>query len=327
MSGSAIADTAGLGTVELKAMRNEGYDDDFAVGITLASSTLGPIIPPSINMVIYAVLADVSIGRLFMGGFGPGAVMGLCLMAAVYVSARKRNYPRAPRPTPAKMLGIFGRAVPALLTPVILLGGLFAGIFTPTEAAAVAALYALAIGMFWYHAMDARGLYGACVNAVQVTASAMFIVAMASVFAWTLAREQIPQNAAAAFLSLTNDPWSVLVIINIVLLVAGCFLDPVSAMIILMPILLPIQRQLGFDPVHYGVMIVLNLTIGNITPPVGMCLFVGSAVSGLPMHRVVQAVLPFLAVLLVALVIVTFVPLTVTFLPDLVMGPAPRAGH
>jgi tripartite ATP-independent transporter DctM subunit len=320
MSGSAIADVAGLGTVEIKAMRDEGYEGEFAVGITLASSTLGPIIPPSINMVIYAVLTNVSVGRLFMGGFGPGLVMGLCMMLLVYVLARRRNYPWSPRPTASAFASIFGHALPALLTPVILLGGLFAGIFTPTEAAAVAALYALAVGVLWYRAMGVRGLYDACVNAFHVTASAMFIVAMASVFAWALAREQIPQTAAAAFLSVTQEPWLVLLVVNVVLLIAGCFLDPVSAMIILMPVLLPIQGALGFDPVHFGVMVVLNLTIGNITPPVGMCLFVGTAVSGLSMERVVRGVAPFLGILLVALAVVTYIPQTVTFLPDLLMG-------
>lgn len=321
MSGSAVADAAGMGTIEIAAMREHGYDDDFSVAVTTASATIGPIIPPSINMVVYAFLAEVSVGRLFLAGFVPGALMGVALMVLVHAYSVRRGYPKAPPATLRQLTISCLRAVPAMLTPVILLGGIFLGVFTPTEAAVVASLYALLLGVFGYRAITLRQFYEVCVDTVRVTATTMFIIAMASVFAWVMAREQIPQTAAAYLLTVTTNEYVVLLLINVVLLVAGCFLDAVSAIIILVPVLLPLQQQLGLDPVHMGLVIVLNLTLGNITPPVGMVLYVVSTVANVSLDRVIRAVLPFLIPLGVVLALVTYVPRLVLFLPDLVMGP------
>jgi tripartite ATP-independent transporter DctM subunit len=320
MSGSAVADAAGLGTVQIPAMKEAGYDEDFSTGLTVAAATIGPIIPPSINMVVYAFLAEVSIGRMFLGGFVPGVFMAVSLMAMVYVYAVRRRYPKGPRMGIREIATASLEAVPALLTPVLLLGGMFIGVFTPTEAAVVASVYALLLGWLWYRSIDLRGFYAACVGSLRITATTMFIMAMASVFAWALAREQIPQAAAGFVFSITENKVLVLLMVNIVLLIAGCVLDAVSALIILMPILLPIQKQLGVDPIHYGVMVVFNITLGNITPPVGMCLYVGSAVAQISLDRVVRATLPFLVPLLIVLAIITYVPQTVLLLPNAVMG-------
>ncbi|HEV8308659.1 MAG TPA: TRAP transporter large permease [Methylomirabilota bacterium] len=320
MSGSAVADAAGLGTVQIPAMKEAGYDEDFSTGLTVAAATIGPIIPPSINMVVYAFLAEVSIGRMFLGGFVPGVFMAVSLMAIVYMYAVRRRYPKGPRMGIREIATASLEAVPALLTPVLLLGGMFIGVFTPTEAAVVASVYALLLGWLWYRSIDLRGFYAACVGSLRITATTMFIMAMASVFAWALAREQIPQAAAGFVFSITENKVLVLLMVNIVLLIAGCVLDAVSALIILMPILLPIQKQLGVDPIHYGVMVVFNITLGNITPPVGMCLYVGSAVAQISLDRVVRATLPFLVPLLIVLAIITYVPQTVLLLPNAVMG-------
>ena len=321
MSGSAVADAAGLGAIEIAAMREHGYDDDFSVAVTAASATLGPIIPPSINMVVYAFLAEVSVGRLFLAGFIPGVLMGIAMMVLVHMYSVRRGYPKAPH-TLVQVLAACLRAVPAMLMPVILLGGIFLGIFTPTEAAVVASLYALLLGVLGYREVTIRKFYNVCVETLRTTATVMFIIAMASVFAWVMAREQVPQTAGAYLLTITTNKYVVLLLLNLVLLVAGCFLDAVSAMIVLVPVLLPLQQQLGLDPVHLGLVIVLNLTLGNLTPPVGMVLYVVSSVSNVSLDRVIRATLPFLVPLVIVLGLVTYVPWLVLFVPDLVMGPA-----
>jgi tripartite ATP-independent transporter DctM subunit len=321
MSGSAVADAAGMGTIEINAMREHGYDDDFSVAVTAASAVIGPIIPPSVNMVVYAFLAEVSVGRMFLAGFVPGVLMGISLMVLVHVYAVRRGYPKG-RPMTWRELGAsFLRALPAMLTPVILLGGMMAGVFTPTEAAVVAALYAMLLGIFGYRALTWRSFYEVCVGTARVTGSTMFIIAMASLFAWVMAREQIPQTAAAQVLSVTSNEYLVLLLVNLLLLLAGCFIDAVSAMIILVPVLLPLQQQLGLDPIQFGLVVVLNLTLGNLTPPVGMVLYVVSTVARVSVDRVVRATWPFLIPLVVVLGLITYVPRFVTLVPDVVMGP------
>jgi len=317
MSGTAVGDAAGLGTIELKAMRDAGYDDDFNIGVTLGSAAIGPIIPPSNNFLIYAFLADVSVARMFLGGFVPGVLMGLSLMALVHVFAIRRKYPKAPRQSLLGVLTEAVRAIPPMLTPVILLGGIFAGFVTPTEAALLACLYAFFLGVCVYRDADRRGICLALYETVKVTAATMFIVAMASAFAWALAREQIPQVITAQILSVTDNKYIVLLFVNIILLIAGCFLDAASAMMILVPILLPIQLAFGIDPIHFGLVVVFNITLGNLTPPVGICLFAGASVAGMSLDRVVRATIPFLVPLFIVLGLITYVPQLVTLLPSL----------
>jgi tripartite ATP-independent transporter DctM subunit len=318
MSGTAVGDAAGLGSIEIKAMRDHGYDDDFTVGVTMGSAVIGPIIPPSNNMIIYAFLANASVAKLFLGGFVPGVLMGLALMALVHIYSVRRKYPKTPRQSLLAILTVAGQAIPALLTPVILLGGIYSGLVTPTEAAVLACFYAFLLGVWVYRDADWRGIYLALFEAVKVTAATMFIVAMASGFAWVLSRERIPQVIAELMLSMTQNKYLILFLINIILLIAGCFLDAASAMMILVPILLPFQQMLGIDPIHFGIVVVFNITLGNLTPPVGICLFAGASVSGLPLDRVVRATMPFLVPLLIVLLLITYIPILVTFLPNLI---------
>ena len=317
MSGTAVADAGGLGTIEIKAMRDHGYDIDFAVGITAASSTIGPIIPPSLPMVIYGVMAGASIGQLFAAGFVPGLLMAVALMIMVAWYARRRNYPRDAAFS-LKVLGqTFVHAFLALLTPVIIIGGMMFGLFTPTEAAVAACVWALFLGAAVYRTLDLRRLMRVSFDTIETTAVVLFIVAAASIFAWILTTTRITEHFAEALLGITTDPWLVLILINLIMLVAGCFLETIAAITILVPVFLPIIEKLAIDPVQFGVIMVLNLMIGLLTPPVGMVLYVLSRVSGLPFERCVTATAPFLIPLLVVLALITFIPSLTLWLPTL----------
>ena len=317
MSGTAVADAGGLGTIEIKAMRDHGYDIDFAVGITAASSTIGPIIPPSLPMVIYGVMAGASIGQLFAAGFVPGLLMAVALMIMVAWYARRRNYPRD-AVFSLKVLGqTFVHAFLALLTPVIIIGGMMFGLFTPTEAAVAACVWALFLGAAVYRTLDLQRLMRVSFDTIETTAVVLFIVAAASIFAWILTTTRITEHFAEAVLGITTDPWLVLILINLIMLVAGCFLETIAAITILVPVFLPIIEKLAIDPVQFGVIMVLNLMIGLLTPPVGMVLYVLSRVSGLPFERCVTATAPFLIPLLVVLALITFIPSLTLWLPTL----------
>ena len=317
MSGTAVADAGGLGTIEIKAMRDHGYDIDFAVGITAASSTIGPIIPPSLPMVIYGVMAGASIGQLFAAGFVPGLLMAVALMIMVAWYARRRNYPRDATFS-LKVLGqTFVHAFLALLTPVIIIGGMMFGLFTPTEAAVAACVWALFLGAAVYRTLDLQRLMRVSFDTIETTAVVLFIVAAASIFAWILTTTRITEHFAEAVLGITTDPWLVLILINLIMLVAGCFLETIAAITILVPVFLPIIEKLAIDPVQFGVIMVLNLMIGLLTPPVGMVLYVLSRVSGLPFERCVTATAPFLIPLLVVLALITFIPSLTLWLPTL----------
>jgi tripartite ATP-independent transporter DctM subunit len=320
MSGSAVADAAGLGVVEMKAMRRHGYDDAFSGAITAASSTIGPVIPPSIIFVIYGVLAEVSIGALFLAGVIPGALMGLALMVQVYRIAKKRDYPKLPRATASEFWASLVRALLPLMTPVIIIGGMVAGIFTPTEASVVAVGYAFVLGAVVYRELTWRALLGALQTTAVQTATVMFITAVASVLGWALAQGRVPQQIAEGVLALTSQPWVVLLLINVLLLVVGCFMEIIAALLILTPILVPVINAVGIDPLHFGVVMTLNLMIGLITPPMGMSLFVVQQVAGVPFDRLVRAVAPFLIALVVVLLIVTYVPSLSLALPQAVMA-------
>jgi tripartite ATP-independent transporter DctM subunit len=317
MSGAAVADVGGMGAMEIKAMTDNGYDVDFSAAVTCASSTIAPIIPPSIGMVVYGVLASTSVGALFLGGFIPGVLLGVFMMVYSHITAIRRKYPVQPRARLRQIGSAFLRAIPGLLLPTILLGGIGVGVFTPTEAAVVAVFYALLLGVAVYRRLGVRDLTRILRETVDMTGIVVFVMTTASLFSWILAREQVPQRFAEFILSVTSSPASILFFINILVLVMGCFLDGISIMVIVVPIFLPILDQLGIDRVHFGVMLVLNTVIGLITPPVGVLLYATVAVAKISFERVVRATLPFLWPMLAALVVVTYVPEVVLFIPRL----------
>ena len=315
MSGTAIADAAGLGTIEIKAMKDHGYDTEFSVGVTAASATLGPIIPPSLPFVIYGMMANVSIGALFLGGIIPGAVMTIFMMLYVYYCARRYNMGRD-QAFRWKTLGVtFIAAVPALLTPTIIIGGMTFGWFTPTEAAIAASAWALILGIFLYRSMSLKQFYKVTMDTIETTASVLLIVAAASLFGWVLTTTHIAEQAADALLSVTNNRYIILVLINLLLLVIGCFLEPIASISILVPVLMPILVKVGIDPVHFGVVMTLNLMIGLLHPPLGMVLFVLSRIAKLSIERTTMAILPWLIPLMASLIVITFVPEVTLWLP------------
>lgn len=318
MSGSAIADAAGVGMMEVDAMVQEGYPKPFAAALSAATSTIGPIIPPSIPMVIYGSIAQVSVGALFLGGIIPGTMMGLAMMALVYVQALQRGYPREPRVALRGFIAALLAGIPPLLAPAILLGGIYTGFFTPTEAAAVAVLYALFLGMVIYREIGLKQLPKLLLRVVENTAMIMFIVTTASVFGWILAREQIPQTIAAAFLEVTRNPTLMLLILNVLFLILGMFMETLAIMLIFFPIVVPIIQAVGIDPVHFGVVAVLNLMIGLLTPPFGMLLFLMSGLTKLPMAEILRELVPYIVILIGCLLLISMVPQLVMFVPNLV---------
>lgn len=320
MSGTAVADAGGLGTIEIQAMRDAGYDDDFSCAITAASSVIGPIIPPSLPMVILAVAAEASIGRLFIGGIIPGAIMGLSLMVLVAYYAKKRNYPRMPKPTRATIWVAFKEAFGAILAPIILFFGIFSGVFTPTEAAVVAAAYSLVLGLFVYKELKWKDLPEIILQTIETTGVILALVMTASVFGWVLSVSQVPQHITRLLLSLSSSKFLILVVINIFLIFVGMFMEGTAAILILAPILIPVMMTMGIDQTHACMIMILNLMIGVVTPPVGIVLFVISNVAKVEFERVTKAIVPFLIPLFVSLILVTAIPALTTFLPNLFLG-------
>jgi len=318
MSGAAVADAGGLGTIEIKAMRDAGYDQEFAVGITAASSTIGPIIPPSLPMVIYGVMASVSVGQLFVAGLIPGLLMGLALMLMIFFLARRRGYQRDAAFSWSVLWQTFKRAIPSLFTPIIIVGGIMTGVFTPTEAAIAAVVYALFLGGVVYRILTWRRLFQVSMETIETTAVILLIVAGASIFAWILTSNQVAQQVVGLLGPLADNPVATLIIINVVLIIVGCFMETIAAITILVPVLLPLAVASGVDPVHFGVIMILNLMIGLLTPPVGMVLYVLSRVSNIPFERCMRGTLPFLVPLIVALLMVTFIPALSMWLPELI---------
>ena len=315
MSGTAIADAAGLGTIEIKAMKDHGYPIDFSVGVTAASATLGPIIPPSLPFVIYGMLAGVSIGQLFLAGVIPGIVMGVFMMATVTWYAHRRNYGRDAVFSWSGLARTSADAFLAMMTPVILLGGMTVGVFTPTEGAIVASAYALFLGLVWYRTLNWKMLAKITMDTIETTATVLLIVAAASIFGWLLTVTRVTDAVAAAVLSFTHTPWVFLLLANFLMLFLGCFLEPVAAITLLVPILVPICQKLGIDLVHFGVVIMLNMMVGLLHPPLGTVLFVLSRTARLSVERTTMAILPWLVPLFAALIVCTYVPEIVLWLP------------
>ena len=359
MSGTAIADAAGLGTIEIKAMKDQGYDLGFSVGVTAASATLGPIIPPSLPFVIYGMMANVSVGQLFVAGIVPGVVMAILMMLTVAYYAHKYHWGgdikfewgRLGKALlelalvigfPVVMWGLivaglpfnwaFGACVAGLLaadfkfkfdavlpimTPVLLIGGMTTGVFTPTEGAIAACVWALFLGLVWYRTLSWKMLVKVSMDTIETTATVMFIVAAASIFGWLLTATRVTDAVAAWVLAFTHSPWVFLLLVNLLMLFVGCFLEPTAAILILVPVLMPVVQQLGIDPVHFGLVMVLNLMIGLLHPPMGMVLFVLARVANLSIEKTTMAILPWLVPLLLSLLLITYIPSISLWLPRL----------
>ncbi len=318
MSGTAIADAAGLGTIEIKAMQDHGYSTEFSVGVTAASSTLGPIIPPSLPFVIYGMMGNVSIGALFLGGIIPGLVMTAFMMGYVYYCARKYGMGRD-QAFRWRTLGVtFIAAAPALLTPALIVCGMTFGWFTPTEAAIAACSWAILLGLFVYKSLSWKMFYKVTMDTIETTAGVLLIVGAASLFGWVLTTTQLTERMTESLLALTDNRYIILLLSNILLLVVGCFLEPIASISILVPVLMPVILKVGIDPVHFGVMMTLNLMIGLLHPPLGMVLFVLSRIAKLSIERTTVAIIPWLLPLLGSLVAVTFIPELTLWLPRMV---------
>lgn len=315
MSGTAIADAAGLGTIELKAMKDHGYPTEFAIGVTAASATVGPIIPPSLPFVIYGMMAGVSIGQLFLAGVIPGLIMGVTMMLTVAYYAHTRNYGTDAVFSWARLGKTFVEAFLAMMTPVLLVGGMTMGVFTPTEGAIAASAWALGLGLFWYRTLNWNLLVKISMDTIETTATVLFIVAAASIFGWLLTVTRVTDAVALWVLSFTQDPNMFLLLANLLMLFVGCFLEPTAAITLLVPILIPICQKLGIDLVHFGLVMVLNLMIGLLHPPMGTVLFVLSRVAKLSFERTTMAILPWLVPLIATLALCTYVPAVVLWLP------------
>ncbi len=319
ISGSAAAEAAAIGSVMIPAMRDEGYEEEFAGALTAASSTMGPIIPPSIPMILYGIIANVSIGALFLAGAVPGALLGAGFMALVWWYARRRAYPAGPRPGVREFATALKDALLALTMPGIILGGILGGVFTPTESAAVAAVYAFVLGVFVYREIAWSRLPALLAEAGLGTAVVMLVLGASELFGWILAAERVPVRLAEGVLAASQSPWMVLLLVNVLLFVLGIWLEPAPLLVILVPVLAPLAARVGIDPVHFGTVVVINAVIGLITPPVGASLFVVSSIGRIGVDRMSRAVWPFVAVATLVLLLVTYVPALSTWLPRLLL--------
>ena len=314
ISGSANADVAALGTALIPEMVNEGYDVEFSTAITVTSATVGPIIPPSISMVIYGSLANVSIGALFLGGIIPGILIGLFLIILVLIKSSFSHYPRTGRFSFKLIKSTFKDAILALVMPILIVGGILSGAFTPTEASAVAVVYAFVVGCFIYKGFKIKDLFKIVVKSVVVSASILIIISFTCVIGWIIAEVRIPQLLGEWLLSITDNKYLILMFINLILLLMGTTLDPSAGLILFTPILIPIAKLVGINPIHLGVIMVLNLTIGLTTPPVGTCLYIGSTISKLPVQKLFVAMIPYLISNIIVLLLITYLPQLVLFL-------------
>ncbi len=319
ITGAAVADTSALGSILIPAMTREKYDKDFSAAVTAASSTVGPIIPPSIPMVILGTVGELSIGALFLAGIVPGVMVGLSLLVVAYVISRRRNYPKEKIKSVRELLYGLKDAVLALLMPAIIMGGILGGIFTPTEAAVVAVVYAFVVSFLVYREIRWKDLPKLLIDSVVTTSIIMLVIANSAIFGWILANHQVPQTVAQIFLSISTNKWVILLLINLFLLFVGTFMETTASLIILTPILLPLAVKVGIDPIHFGLVMVLNLVIGLITPPLGVCLFVACGIAKITLEQIVRAILPFLIAAIAVLFIVTYVPELCLWIPRMIM--------
>lgn len=320
MSGSALADAGGLGQLEIKAMRDEGYDDDLCGGLTAASCIIGPLVPPSITMIIYGVIADQSIARLFLGGFVPGIILTFALMIMNYFICKKRGYKRAPKATMQERWVSFKESFWALLTPFIIIGGIFSGYFTPTEAAVIATCYSMGLGFFVYKELTVKGFVKDVIETIKISGVTVLMIMGVTFFGQVIAREQISMKIAEVFLTFGKSPLMVLVMINLLLIFLGTFIEALALQVLVLPMLIPVVVQFGIDPVFFGVLSTLNLMIGILTPPMGMALFVVSRVGKIPVSTITRGVIPLLIPIILTLVLLTIFPQIVLFVPNLILG-------
>ena len=319
ITGAAVADTSALGSILIPAMTEEGYDKDFSAAVTAASSTVGPIIPPSIPMVILGTLGELSVGALFLAGIIPGIMVGLSLLVVAYVISRKRNYPKEKVKSVRELFYGLKDALLALLMPAIIMGGILGGIFTPTEAAVVAVVYSFIVSFLVYREMRWKDLPKVLIDSVVTTSIIMLVIANSATFGWILANHQVPQIVAQVFLSISTNKWVILLLINLFLLFLGTFMETTASLIILTPILLPLAVKVGIDPIHFGLVMVLNLVIGLITPPLGVCLFVACGIAKITLEQIAKAILPFLIAVIAVLFIVTYIPELSLWIPRMVI--------
>ena len=322
ISGSAVADASALGSTLIPIMRKRGYDDDYSVNVTVSSATIGLTVPPSHNMIIYSIAAGgtVSVSSLFLAGFIPGIVTGLLLMVAAYVIAVRRGYPAAAFPGWRALFLSFVAAIPGLMTAVIIVGGVLSGIFTATESSAIAVIYAILVTLLVYRSLTWKGFVAATLGAVRTTAIVLLVIGMAASFGWLLALEQVPARLFDMLQTISDNPIVILIIINVILLLLGTFMDMSPLIVITTPIFLPIAVNLGMDPVQFGIMLMINLGIGLVTPPVGSVLFVGCAVAKIRMEDTLKSIWPFYLALILALIAVTYIPAVSMTLPNLFGG-------
>lgn len=319
ISGTAAADAASIGSVMIPAMKKDGYDAEFASAVTASASTTGPIIPPSLPMIIAGTLTGLSVSKLFIAGAIPGLLIGLGTAAMAYYLAVKRGYPKGERSSLKQIVKTFIGAFWAVMMLVVVLWGIIGGTFTPTEAAIIAVVYALVVGLFIYKELKWKDLPKIFVESAVQTASIMLLVAFANVFAWILSSEQIPQMIADFMLGITENKYLILLLVNLLLLFVGMFMETIAALIILFPVLLKVATSVGVDPIHFAIICVLNLVLGLLTPPVGVCLYITSSIGRISLAQISKAVMPFLIVNLIILALVTYVPPLTLFLPSLLV--------
>lgn len=321
MSGAAVADAAGLGLVEMEAMTKAGYPPRFSAAVTAASSTIGPVVPPSIPFVIYGSITGVSVGKLFLAGCTPGVLMGIAMMIGVYFVSRHRNYPKEPMASFRELMSSAKEASLALATPVIIIGGILGGIFTPTEAAVVASVYALFLGLVVYRELTVRDLPRVLWDTLLHTLRVMFIISAAGFFGWLLIHQRIPEQVITGLTALTASKWGLLMIIIFILLVLGCFLEGIAVLVITIPVFMPLIERFAVDPVQFGVIMILCSMLGLLTPPVGMSLYAVSSISGVSIGPLTREMWPYLLGIFMVLLIMSFFPDFSLWLPDLLMGP------
>ena len=319
MSGAAVAEAAGLGVVEIKAMTENGYDREFSAALTAAGSTIGPVIPPSIPFVVYGSLTGVSIIKLFIAGFVPGILMGASMMIAVYFIAKRRNYPIDPWPSWRHLGTTFRGSVLALMMPVIIIGGILGGIFTPTEAAVVASLYAFLVGGVIYRQFGLKDVPAIVWESIKQSVRVLFIIATAGFFSWLMIHQSIPEKVILGLTAITETPWIIMGIIILILLVLGCFMEGIAVIVITVPVFMPLIARFHIDPVQFGIVMILCSMIGLLTPPVGMCLYAVSGISGVPIGRLTKELWPYLLGIMAVTLLIAYVPEVGLWLPNLVM--------
>ncbi|MDF1617458.1 TRAP transporter large permease [Petrocella sp. FN5] len=317
ISGSSVADTAAIGGLLIPAMKEEGYDADFAAAVTASSSTMGIVIPPSIPMILFGLISGVSVVRMFLGGIIPGILIGFSLLLLTYIISKKRNYPKGEKFSIRRVIQATLKSFWAVLLPVIIIGGIVSGVFTPTEAAVIAVVYALVVSMFVYKELKVSQLPKVLIDTGKTTGIVMLVAGMAMVVAWLLTIVRIPQSIAVTILEISSNPLVVLLIVNLFLLLVGSVMDLTPALLILGPVLLPVGLAVGIDPVFFGVMMVINLGIGLVTPPVGTILYISCGIAKVSLEKITKAMLPFLATQVAVLLLIIFFPQLVLWIPNM----------